>query len=101
MAFILRLVCGQDVRSLGSEGLLSKKNQQKPDTEVADLMIDQSVFSGLGNIMKNKILFIFKMHPQTLLKNLNLKQQKALVKIAEKYSWQFYKWKKLNVLKRN
>ena len=73
----------------------------KPDDQVCDLLMNQDIFAGLGNIMKNEILFNLKMHPETLIRELTPKRVRDVVKEAEAYAWQFYEWKKANVLKRN
>lgn len=78
-----------------------KSIKSKPNEMVCDLLMDQSIFSGLGNIMKNEILFRQKIHPETPVKNLSDTRMKALVKDAQAYAWQFYEWKKASVLKRN
>lgn len=75
----------------------------KPKQEklVCDVLMDQEIFSGLGNIMKNEILFRRRLHPETVLGALRGPEQKRLVRDCRKYSFQFYEWKKANVLKRN
>ena len=73
----------------------------RPDSQVADLLMDQNIFSGLGNIMKNEILFKLRMHPETTVGELTTARIKKLVEQSEAYAWQFYEWKKANVLKRN
>ncbi len=78
-----------------------KKIKAKPTKQVADLLMDQNIFSGLGNIMKNETLFMLRMHPETKIEDLSPARQKALVKASEDYAWMFYEWKKKNVLKRN
>lgn len=73
----------------------------KPNAEVADLLMDQTIFSGLGNIMKNETLFRLLMHPKVRVKDLTPARQRALVKAAADYAQDFYKWKKAGALKRN
>lgn len=72
-----------------------------PDSQVSDMLMDQDIFAGLGNIIKNEVLFNLKIHPETKIKDLTLQRQKQLVQEAESYAWQFYDWKKKNILKRN
>jgi endonuclease-8 len=78
-----------------------KSIRARPNEQVADLLMDQKIFSGLGNIMKNETLFNLRMHPETRVGELTPLRQRALVREAERYAWQFYEWKKQNVLKRN
>jgi endonuclease-8 len=75
--------------------------REKPDRLVCDVLMDQDIFSGLGNIMKNEILFTLHLHPETAVRQLSAPRLRKLVAEAERYAWQFYEWKKANVLKRN
>jgi endonuclease VIII len=78
-----------------------KKVQSHPEAMVCDILMDQTVFSGVGNIIKNEVLFRQRLHPETRIEELSPKAQKALVKDTRDYCHQFYEWKKANVLKRN
>lgn len=78
-----------------------KNLQEKPNAQVCDVLMDQDIFAGLGNIMKNEILFNLRLHPETKVKDLSLSRLKEVAKEAHRYAWQFYEWKKANVLKRN
>ncbi|MBL7931301.1 MAG: endonuclease [Bacteroidia bacterium] len=78
-----------------------KKIKNRKDTFACDVLLDQEVFSGVGNIIKNEVLFRIKVHPLSLIGAMPLKKQKELVKEAKKYSWEFYNWKKQVVLKKH
>jgi endonuclease-8 len=75
--------------------------RKKPEAMVCDVLMDQAVFPGLGNIIKNEILFELGVHPELKIDDLTPKMQLALVREARDYSLQFYEWKKANVLKKN
>jgi endonuclease VIII len=78
-----------------------KAIRAKPKSLVCDLLMDQTIFSGLGNIMKNETLYNLKIHPETKIDQLTPSRQKKLVTEAHAYAWRFYDWKKQNILKRN
>ena len=78
-----------------------KKVRALPDSMICDLLMDQEIFSGIGNIIKNEIQFRQRLHPETKIGDMTAPQQRALVKDARDYCHQFYVWKKANVLKRN
>ena len=40
--------------------------QQCPTQMVADALLDQNKFAGVGNIIKNEVLWRVKIHPETL-----------------------------------
>jgi endonuclease VIII len=78
-----------------------KHIQAKPKEMVCDVLMDQNIFAGLGNIIKNEVLFRVRLHPKARVGDLSLDMQKALVRDARAYSLLFYKWKKINQLKRH
>ena len=71
------------------------------DTMVCDALLDQNIFAGVGNIIKNEVLFRIKVHPETLIRSLTSKQLKALVDEAKNYSFDFYEWKKIYQLRKH
>ncbi|HRO41346.1 MAG TPA: endonuclease, partial [Flavipsychrobacter sp.] len=71
-----------------------QKLKQRPDMFVCDALLDQTIFSGVGNIIKNEVLFRIKVHPQSNVRKLPLKKQKELIDEAVNYSFDFLKWKK-------
>jgi endonuclease-8 len=71
------------------------------DEMLCDVLMDQSVFSGVGNIIKNEVLFLLKYLPQRKVKTLSQKKLLELVREAQDYSWKFYYWKKNYELKKH
>lgn len=78
-----------------------KALKEKENAFVCDVLMDQEIFSGLGNIMKNEIQFRCRIHPEQKIGELSSKDQIKLVKEAKQYSHDFYDWKKINQLKRH
>lgn len=78
-----------------------KSVRNLPGAFVCDVLMDQEIFSGLGNIMKNEILFRCRMHPESKIGELSSQKQTQLVKEAKNYAHDFYNWKKINQLKRH
>lgn len=78
-----------------------KTIRAKEKSFVCDILMDQTIFSGLGNIMKNETLFRCQLHPEQRVGELTAKEQKLLVKEAHQYAHDFYEWKKINQLKRH
>ncbi|MDB5252688.1 MAG: glycosylase/AP lyase, DNA-binding [Flaviaesturariibacter sp.] len=77
------------------------KLRAKPDMLACDALLDQSIFSGVGNIIKNEVLFRIGVHPESRVGNLPVKKLNALVKEAVHYSFQFLEWKKEYTLKKH
>ncbi len=68
---------------------------------VCDALLDQNIFAGVGNIIKNEVLFRIKVHPESLVEKLKPAQLKKLVKEARNYSFDFYEWKKIYQLRKH
>lgn len=71
------------------------------DTMVCDALLDQAIFAGVGNIIKNEVLFRIRIHPETLIGALKPRQMKSLVDEARNYSFDFYEWKKIYQLRKH
>jgi endonuclease-8 len=78
-----------------------KTVREKESAFVCDVLMDQAIFSGLGNIMKNEIQFRCKIHPEQKIGELSAREQGKLVKESKQYAHDFYEWKKMNQLKRH
>ncbi|WP_199141611.1 DNA-formamidopyrimidine glycosylase family protein [Pedobacter sp. ASV12] len=78
-----------------------KKAKEKGETLVCDLLLDQHIFAGVGNIIKNEVLYRIKVHPLSTVSALPLAKLKLLVKEARNYSFDFLAWKKAFVLKKH
>jgi endonuclease-8 len=91
-----------DIMSPGwDKKLVLKKVKEQSEEMVCDVLMDQTIFAGVGNIIKNEVLFNLHMAPETLVKNLTLKQQKDLIDEARAYSFKFYEWKRIYQLRKN
>lgn len=78
-----------------------KKIKTKPDGLICDILLDQQIFSGIGNIIKNEILYRVGIHPVSIVEAIPLSKLKFLVKEARQYSFDFLAWKKAYVLKKH
>lgn len=77
------------------------KLNKVPDKNVCDVLLDQEIFAGVGNIIKNEVLFRIRVHPESLVGKLPPKIKSALIREARKYSFDFLKWKREFVLKKH
>lgn len=76
-----------------SKKALQQMKQQK-DSELGDLLLDQSIFAGVGNIIKNEVLYLIGKSPTQLLRALSLAERKGLITVTQQFSHQFYEWRK-------
>jgi len=78
-----------------------KKLKASADMNVCDALLDQQIFSGVGNIIKNEVLYRIKVHPENRIKDLPPLKLSALINEARNYSFDFLKWKKEFTLKKH
>jgi endonuclease-8 len=73
----------------------------KPGAEIADILLDQNIFAGVGNIIKNEVLWRVRIHPQTKVKNIPTSELEELIAETKKFSLLFYKWRKVFLLRKH
>jgi endonuclease-8 len=76
------------------------KLRKMPDALVADVLLDQQIFSGVGNIIKNEVLHRIRVHPRSAVGALPARKLGQLVEQARTYSFDFLEWKRAFVLRR-
>jgi endonuclease-8 len=77
-----------------------EKLKEVPDMLVCDALLNQKIFAGVGNIIKNEVLFRTRIHPESKIGNLPPKKINELIKEARNYSFDFLEWKKQYVLRK-
>lgn len=83
-----------------AENAKNKLNDQ-PATLVCDALLDQNIFSGVGNIIKNEVLFRIRVHPESNTGSLPEVLLDEMIAEARIYSFDFLEWKKNYVLKKH
>ncbi|HMH32471.1 MAG TPA: hypothetical protein VK543_05545 [Puia sp.] len=81
--------------------LARKKLKERPGLLVCDALMDQHIFAGVGNIIKNEVLFRIRLHPESIIGELPSKILTQLIREARQYSFDFLKWKKAYELKKH
>ncbi|SHH71047.1 DNA-formamidopyrimidine glycosylase family protein [Massilia sp. CF038] len=81
--------------------LARKKLRAAPDLLACDALLDQDIFAGVGNIIKNEVLFRIRLHPLARIGDLPAPKLRQLVEQARQYSFDFLEWKKQFVLKQH
>lgn len=76
-----------------------KKLRASAHTFACDALLDQNIFAGVGNIIKNEVLFRTRIHPLSTIGQIPEEALKSLVTEARNYSFDFLKWKKEYTLK--
>ncbi len=78
-----------------------KKLKDQPKMLVCDALLDQNIFAGVGNIIKNEVLFRIKVNPKSKIGKLPPRKLTQLINEARNYSFDFLIWKKAFVLKKH
>nr|WP_294860197.1 DNA-formamidopyrimidine glycosylase family protein [uncultured Fluviicola sp.] len=77
------------------------KLKERPNLMVCDALLEQDIFGGVGNIIKNEVLYRIKIHPESVVGKLSEAKLNSLIKEARIYSFQFLEWKKNYELKKH
>jgi endonuclease-8 len=78
-----------------------EKIKKQPREMVCDVLMDQDIFGGVGNIIKNEVQFNMRLRPQVKVGKLSQARQLSLIREAHDYAWKFYVWKKNFELKKH
>jgi endonuclease-8 len=78
-----------------------RKLRSMSNTLACDALLDQNVFAGVGNIIKNEVLFRIRVHPLSAVGALPARKLSELVLQARQYSFEFLEWKKAYVLRQH
>ncbi len=78
-----------------------RKLKLQPTLLACDALLDQTIFAGVGNIIKNEVLFRIRVHPESRIGALPPRKLGELIKQARDYSFDFYRWKKEFVLRKH
>lgn len=82
----------EDLRKLGPDFIAPdfdaeealRRIRARGDTEIADVLLNQRVVSGIGNEYKSELLFITKINPFAKVRDLTDEQLQAIIKTARK-----------------
>lgn len=72
-----------------------------PSTLICDALLEQHIFSGVGNIIKNEVLYRVHVHPESVVGKIPDDKLEAIITQARQYSFEFLDYKKADVLKKH
>ncbi|HTD99001.1 MAG TPA: DNA-formamidopyrimidine glycosylase family protein [Mucilaginibacter sp.] len=78
-----------------------EKLKAKPERMICDALLDQDIFAGSGNIIKNETLFRARIQPESLCGKIPAEKLKDLLSEVVKFSSDFLKWKKKGILNKH
>ncbi len=72
-----------------------------PGELICDALLDQEIFAGVGNIIKNEILYRVRVHPESIIAKIPTSKINQLIDETRIYSFQFLEWKRAYELKKH
>lgn len=72
-----------------------------PGSLICDALLEQDIFAGVGNIIKNEILYRVRVHPESLVGKIPAAKINRLIDETRIYSFQFLEWKRKYELKKH
>jgi endonuclease VIII len=72
-----------------------------PRAEIADVLLDQAIFAGVGNIIKNEVLFRTRTSPFAAVKSIPDRKLRTIVADARTFSFRFLELRKVFALRKN
>lgn len=72
-----------------------------PEKLICDALLEQDIFSGVGNIIKNEVLYRVCVHPESKVGKIPEAKLKMLIEEARQYSFRFLEWKRNFELKKH
>jgi endonuclease-8 len=77
------------------------KIKDLPKAMICDTLLNQAIFAGVGNIIKNEVLFRTGVHPESRNGKISGIKMNQLIREARQYSFDFLNWKKQYVLRKH
>ena len=72
-----------------------------PRAEIADVLLDQAIFAGVGNIIKNEVLFRTRVSPFAKVADISDRKLRAIVADARAFSFRFLELRRIFALRKN
>jgi endonuclease-8 len=79
----------------------ARKLKLHPEMMVCDALLEQEIFAGVGNIIKNEVLYRIRVHPESKTGKLPAGRRKQMIGEARIYSFEFLEWKRNYVLRKH
>lgn len=77
------------------------KLKASPGELICDALLEQNIFAGVGNIIKNEILYRVRVHPESIVGKIPTAKLNKLIDETRIYSFQFLNWKRNFKLKKH
>jgi endonuclease-8 len=78
-----------------------KKMKSKKNMLICDALLDQTIFSGVGNIIKNEVLYRTRVHPMNKVEKVPKEKLDEIVEETKSFTFNYLKWEKESELHKN
>ena len=78
-----------------------RKMRAFPRAEIADVLLDQAIFAGVGNIIKNEVLFRTRVSPFAKVGRISDRKLRAIVADARVFCFRFLELRRIFSLRKN
>jgi endonuclease-8 len=78
-----------------------RKARAFPRAEIADVLLDQAIFAGVGNIIKNEVLFRTRTSPFLAVGKISDRKLRSIIADARVFSMRFLELRRLFSLRKN
>jgi endonuclease-8 len=84
------------INSAFDPNIALQKLKSKLNHLICEALLDQNILAGVGNKIKNEVLFRMRIHPQSLVGKIPETAQKKLIEECVKLSFEYLDWKRNN-----
>lgn len=68
--------------------------EMSSEQEISDVLLDQDIFAGVGNVIRNEALWLNKILPTKKVNKLSTEQLQKLIETVSDYAKKFHEWRK-------
>ncbi|MGV9013606.1 MAG: zinc finger domain-containing protein [Flavobacteriales bacterium] len=69
--------------------------------QIGDVLLDQDAFAGVGNIIRNEVLWLARVRPDALVGNISVARRSGIIALTRSFSKQFLRWRRAMELKKH
>jgi len=77
------------------------KLKKTPDALICDALLNQDIFAGVGNIIKNEILYRARVHPESTIEKIQNGKLSKVIDETRIYSFHSLEWKRAYEIKKH
>lgn len=75
-----------------------RKVEMAPEEEIGDILLDQDIFAGVGNVIRNESMWLTKIHPTKKVSCLSTEQLQQLIHTITDYAKKMHEWRKTDTV---